>query len=309
MLLLTANLLKIVRSDITSKRRKRKRNTRRRKRRKKRRRKIAKRRRRREVKKVEKKVEKKDDKKKDDDLSYDKSADIDCDCDVCKPKRKKKKSIVKRRRRRRRRRRKRIRNLIGYKLYFRFSSYEMKIRDIVPIINLKTDIQNFFISHFNSMAEQSCVELAKCAFETKNLDKLQSFALELLDKPSSDKYFWAYLSLHPEIFFDVYEEEISRQLGTDDLSKLYPTSSSIELYSIRKQNISTSPSLVHGNWRQFGYDWFLSANQEEAHEQLKRIIGKDAWDTFDRLSKINGVAICGGLPSKAIYQKWRDGLL
>lgn len=156
------------------------------------------------------------------------------------------------------------------------------------------------------MAEQSCVELAKCAFETKSLDKLQGFAAELLDQPSTDKHFWAYLSLHPEIFFDVYEEEMDRQLGTDDSLKIHQLDSHIELLSVRKQNIAISPSSIHDNWRQFGYDWFLSANQEEAHNQLKVIIGSNVWDTFDRLSKIKGVAICGGLPSKAIYQKWRE---
>lgn len=135
---------------------------------------------------------------------------------------------------------------------------------------------------------------------------MQRFAADLLDQTSSDKHFWAYLSLHPEIFFDVYEEEIFRQLGTDDMSKLHQLNSPrIDLLPIRKQNIATSPCLVHGDWCQFEYDWFLSANQEETYNQFKRIIGEKVWDTFDRLYKINGVVICGGLPSKAIYQKWK----
>lgn len=185
-------------------------------------------------------------------------------------------------------------------------------------------------------------QLAEDAYQRRDLTHLQAVGSQAIkQQTSSDKFFWAYLSLNQpaDIFFRVYKEEQERSHGDISKEQLRSLKDPIPLQPTPMNNVSQMPpSLISNNIRSFGYDYFVSANQDQAREYLKILLspdyhvklGKYLQDRAQNLHKYNRfldvnpgelmkfdlnallgeitkykqVAICGGLPSRCVYQKW-----
>lgn len=147
-------------------------------------------------------------------------------------------------------------------------------------------------------------EIARIAYTSKNLELLQRIGKDLLDKPATDEYYWAYLSLTPDIFYRVFFEELERTHGEikETLTILHEA---ILLQVTPTMNVSLYPSYLDGNFRVFGYDRFLSASHDQANKYLSLILQDKGLDKiFQKLVTIEGVVICGGLPAACVYQYW-----
>lgn len=206
------------------------------------------------------------------------------------------------------------------------------------------------------MAQQLTIEqMAYEASTTGNVVPLQEIGKQLQEQTPTDQYFWAYLSLNPEVFFRIYKEESERRQGI-----LSPTCSCLEeplpLGEVPPTNVSLSPAYrVTEYIRSIGYDYFISANNTNALLYLRQLLSNtyrqklinkyiektiekirdkhrdptraekvieysnsikrlklyqdtnyDLSPLIEKITQLPNVAICGGLPSRCVYQKWNS---
>jgi hypothetical protein len=141
------------------------------------------------------------------------------------------------------------------------------------------------------------------AYSSGNLTPLQEKAKSLIQNGvSTDQFFWSYLSLDPYLFSDTYNFFVQTETG-NFWDMTYP----LEQIIIRDNdqcNISPGPSRILDNYRIVGYDYYYSANQQEAHLYMDWLLDNKLKAFINEITQLPGIVIAGGLPASCIYQKW-----